>query len=350
MLRRSSLGLRVTAFLAVAAVVVAIVVVVRLFLAGSASSNVVTLSGRIDGDDSALAPNVGGRVIEVRVREGDTVRAGDVIATLDGAQIRAREAQARAGVAAAQAKAQSAQDQVAVLATQLSAAQADLAQSQASYRLAAFNESSDVALFRTGDIAEREEREAISTADQAAAAVALRRSQATGVERQIGQQRALIASADAETRQALAQLAQARADRHDLVVRAPFSGTVITRAVEPGEVVAAGTPVATLLNLNAVYLRGFIPEEEIGDVRIGQPARVYLDSNPNQPIDAYVLRIDPQATFTPQNTYFRSDRVKEVFGVKLALRSGFGFAKPGMPADGEILIHGTVWSSAGRTQ
>ena len=51
----------------------------------------------------------------------------------------------------------------------------------------------------------------------------------------------------------------------------------------------------------------------------------------------YVLRIDPQATFTPENTYFRDDRVKQVVGLKLQLKSGFGFAKPGMPADGEIL-------------
>jgi len=83
-------------------------------------------------------------------------------------------------------------------------------------------------------------------------------------------------------------------------------------------------------------------------VKLGQPARIYLDSNPNGPIDAYVLRIDPQATFTPENTYFREDRVKQVFGLKLALRSGFGYAKPGMPADGEILVSGTRWPSSRR--
>ncbi len=322
----------------------------RFVFTGGAPSNVISLSGRIEGDDSALAPNVGGRVIDVRVREGDTVRSGDVIATIDGAQVRAREAQARAGLLAARERAQSARDQVAVLETQLSGARADVAQSQASYRLASFNERSDVALFRTGDIPEREERDAISTAEAAAAAVSQHAAQAAGVEGQIVQQEATIAAAEAETRQALAQLDEAQADRRDLVVKAPFSGTIVTRAVEPGEVVAAGTPIVTLLDLNAVYLRGFIPEGEIGDVKIGEPARVYLDSNPNRPIDAYVLRIDPDATFTPENTYFRSDRVLEVFGVKLGLRAGFGFAKPGMPADGEILIRGDVWPSAGRSQ
>ncbi|MBV8654776.1 MAG: HlyD family secretion protein, partial [Candidatus Eremiobacteraeota bacterium] len=70
-------------------------------------------------------------------------------------------------------------------------------------------------------------------------------------------------------------------------------------------------------------------------------ARVFLDSDPGHSLDAYVMRIDPEAMFTPENTYFQSDRVQQVFGVKLALRSGFGFAKPGMPADGQILVGGT---------
>ena len=78
-------------------------------------------------------------------------------------------------------------------------------------------------------------------------------------------------------------------------------------------------------------------------MRVGQPARVYLDSAPTQPIDASVLRIDPEATFTPENTYFREERVKQVVGVKLQLRGAVGFAKPGMPADGEILVEGTQW-------
>jgi HlyD family secretion protein len=105
----------------------------------------------------------------------------------------------------------------------------------------------------------------------------------------------------------------------------------------------AGTPVITLLNLSEVYLRAFVPEGQIGRVRISQPARVFLDSSPTKPVDAYVLRVDPQASFTPENTYFREDRVKQVVGVKLRLRGAVGFAKPGMPADGEILVEGSEW-------
>ena len=105
----------------------------------------------------------------------------------------------------------------------------------------------------------------------------------------------------------------------------------------------AGTPIVTLVDLARVYLRGFVPEGRIGEVKVGQPARVYLDSDPDEPIEAFVSRIDPQATFTPENTYFREDRVKQVVGVKLQLKGAVGFAKPGMPADGEILVSASSW-------
>jgi HlyD family secretion protein len=81
-------------------------------------------------------------------------------------------------------------------------------------------------------------------------------------------------------------------------------------------------------------------------VKIGQPARVYLDSAPTTPIEAAVIRIDPEASFTPENTYFREDRVKQVVGVKLLIHGALGYAKPGMPADGEILVDGS-WPAHG---
>ena len=114
--------------------------------------------------------------------------------------------------------------------------------------------------------------------------------------------------------------------------------------------VQAGTPIVTLLDLSKVYLRGFVPEGQIGKVRVGQPARVYLDSDPGQAARGLVLRIDPQATFTPENTYFRDDRVKQVVGVKLQLKSprirqarhACGWRNPGSgrqwPAGARIMI------------
>jgi HlyD family secretion protein len=149
-----------------------------------------------------------------------------------------------------------------------------------------------------------------------------------------------MASAAADAQRARSSLAEAEANRDDLLVRAPFDGTIATRTAEPGEVVQAGTAIVTILDMSKVYLRGFIPEGQIGKVRIGQAARVYLDSDTKHAVDAYVSRVDPSATFTPENTYFRDDRVKQVVGVKLQIKSALGFAKPGMPADAEIFLSG----------
>src|SRR6185369_6926574 len=367
----------------------------RMFFASTgAPQNVITLSGRIEGDVSTVAAKFSGRILEVRVREGDTVNAGDVIAVLDDEQIRARETQAQAAVTDAEARAEASRAQIAVLQEQLRqsellteqartdaqgrvhqaenevvVAEAELAKQQAANRIAVFNREAYTRLAATGAVPERKGQEAISSAEQQTAAVAaarrrvesargalqvaraslanpgIRASQAGANRKQIAQQQKEVASANAKIEQARAQLSEAQANRQDLSIAAPFSGTVTTRSAEPGEVVAAGTAIVTLLDLNKVYLRGFVPEGEIGKVKLDQPARVYLDSNPNQPLEAYVSRVDPEATFTPENTYFRDERVKQVVGLKLQLKSGAGFAKPGMPADGEILVQGNTWPS-----
>jgi HlyD family secretion protein len=375
-----------------AVVVVAVFVWRAFFAVPSIPDSIVALSGRIEGDDSAVAPKTAGRILEVRVREGDTVKAGSVIAVLDDEQVRAREQAAREALAEAAANARSAGDQIAILKQQLeqnrlltgqakldadgrvseaeanlAAAQSDLAQQKAAYELALFDKDAYTRLAKSGAVSERQGKQAEATADQDAAIVAatqgrveaaqgaltiaqanlanpgIRGSQVTAVEQQIVQQEAQIASINASAARARDQLTEAEEDRQDLTVKAPFDGTVMTRAAEPGEVVQAGTAIVTLLDLSQVYLRGFIPEGEIGKVAIGQPAHIFLDSDPKKPLNGYVLRIDPQATFTPENTYFRNDRVKQVVGVKLQLKEGIGFAKPGMPADGEILVHGNTW-------
>jgi HlyD family secretion protein len=365
--------------------------------ATNGSDDVVLLSGRIEADDSAVGPKLAGRIVEVRVREGDSVKQGDIIAVLDDEQIRAREDQARAALAQAEARTKAARDQVSVLQEQLrhsqlqtqqskvdsagrvgqaeaelAAAQAQLSQQEASYQLAVFDRDAYSKLAQTGAVSERQAKVAVSTAEQQQAAVVaarrrvdaaqsavttaramltnpdIRESETAAVQRQLSQQESEVVSANALTEQARAQLAEAQANRQDLTIRAPYDGTIVTRSAEPGEVVNAGTAIVTLVDLSKVYLRGFVPEGRIGAIKVGQPAHVFIDSSPNQAIDASVERIDPQATFTPENTYFRDDRVKQVVGVKLQLKGAVGFAKPGMPADGEILVAGSAWPKGNR--
>jgi len=363
------------------------------------SDKVVQLSGRIEGDDSAIASKTSGRILEVRFREGDSVHQGDVIAVLDDAQIRDRENQAKATVEQAQARVNAAQAQIGVLKQQLiqnqlqatqskgdaagrvqqaeadlAAAKSDYAQQYSNLQLAEFDRQAYTRLAKSGAVSERQGKEAASKADAQAAAVAavkqrveaaqgalvlanaslanpaIRNAATAGVQSQILQQESEVTSAQAQLAGARAQLAEAQANRQDLVIRAPFDGSIVTRAAEPGEVIAAGTAVATMIDLTKVYLRGFIPEGQIGKVKLGQSARIYLDSATNSSLEALVARIDPQMTFTPENTYFKDDRVKQVVGLKLQLKAGFGYAKPGMPADGEILVQGDQWPAHSKQQ
>jgi HlyD family secretion protein len=353
---------------------------------------VVQLSGRIEGDDSAIAPKTAGRIAEIRFREGDSVKAGDVIATLDDVQVQAREEQARFSVAQADIRVTAARQQIAILDEQLrqnqlqmeqsqvdadgrvrqgeadvATAQAELAQQQASLKIAAFDRDAYTRLAKDGAVPERQGQQAASTADAQQAMVAaaqrkveaaigslnvakaslsnpgIREAASAAIRKQIDQQQSEIASSRSDAQRIRGQLTEAKANVSDLIVVAPFDGTIAIRTAEPGEVVQAGTPIVTMLDMSKVYLRGFVPEGDIGKVKLGQAARIYLDSDPSKPLDAVVSRIDPQATFTPENTYFRDDRVKQVVGVKLLLKSGIGYAKPGMPADGEILVSGDAW-------
>jgi HlyD family secretion protein len=348
--------------------------------------NLIKLSGRIEGDDATVSTKIAGRIREITVREGDHVKVGQLIAVIDDDQVNAREEQEESKVQQAEARVRSAQQQVSVLQAQLdesnigvdqakvdgqgrvsqaeaqvAQAEAELAKAEADYSQAHYDEERYTTLAKDGDVPERTGRQARTTAEAHAAAVraakrqvdvargsllmakanlsnaAMRTSQATAIRQQILQAQSEISAAQAEEEHARAKLKEVQADRADLQIVAPIEGTVATRSAEPGEVVAAGTPLVTVVDLNAVYLRGFSPEGEIGRVRTGQTARVYLDSAPGKPLEAIVSRIDPEASFTPENTYFKDDRVKQVVGVKLTLKSAGGYAKPGMPADGEVV-------------
>lgn len=358
------------------------------------------LSGRIEGYPTDVGAKVGGRVDFVALREGDSVRKGDVIVRLDDDEIQAQLRGATARLSAAQQQEQQARLQIDVAQSQireaqlnlqqaagdakgrifqaeanvagaeaqLSQAQAQLKEALAQLQLARTNRDRYAQLVSQGVVTQQQfdqTQTAFETAQatlgsREAAVVAARRqvsasqgalvqaktaslnpdirnAQLNALRRQLNVARSQLAAAIAEVKNAQAARQEILAQIDYLNVVSPIDGVVITRSVEPGEVVTTGQNLLTLLNPNTVYMRGFVPEGEIGEVRVGQPANVFLDSSPDRALPAHVAAIDTEASFTPENIYFQEDRVKQVFGVKLSLDNPKGFAKPGMPADGEIL-------------
>jgi len=343
------------------------------------------LSGRIEGYETDVSAKIGGQIAQVAVREGDTVKPKQLLVKINDAELRAQLQGAEAQVRAAQERLQRSRQQLPILQAQLeqanittqqateesqgrvleaknslAAAQAELVEAQTNLKLAQADQKRTRELYAQGVVAAQQRDRDDAQADAAAARVNAARQQvqsaqgrltqaqatlrntpiraaaALQIQNQIAQARTDISVAQQDVQNAKAQQAQIQANLNYLVVNSPMSGSVITRDAEPGEVVAAGAPLLTLVNLNNLYLRGFIPEGEIGKVKVGQPAQVYLDSFPDRPLSATVTRVDPKASFTPENIYFKKDRVTQVFGVELTLKNPQGLAKPGMPADGRI--------------
>ena len=353
------------------------------------------VSGRIDGDTVDISSKMPGRIVNLTVREGDSVEAGQVVAWLSSPQEEAiRDAQ-KARIVSDQRRLDQLQRQLATYGEKVrqaqlyenqaetdapgqvkqaeatvAASQADLARWEAELRQIQIDAKRYAPLAKTGAVAVQVAEQYDTKEQVARASVAASRKHVAAAEAGLQQARAQlqnipiksadrltllretdelreqIASAQADVEAEQATLRKIEADLADLTIHAPIAGTILTRSAEPGRVIQPGQTILTMVDLSKLYLRGFVPEGTIGKVKVGQQAQVYLDSNPKQGIPAEVIRIDPEAMFTPENTYFKEDRVKQVMGLKLGLRGAYGYAKPGMPADGRIQVSSQVQPQA----
>lgn len=347
----------------------------------------VFVSGRIDGDTVDISSKIAGRIVDLKVREGDYVKADQVVAWLSSPQEEAiRDAQ-KARIVSAQRTLQQLQrqretydekikqaqlyevqaetdapGQVRQAEANLAASKADLTRWEAELKQVQIDAKRYPALAKTGAVAVQMAEQYQTKEEVAAASVDASRKQVAASEaalqrakaqlhnvdikaadrltliREVDELKAQIASAQADVEADRAALRKIEADLADLTIHAPIAGTILTRSAEPGRVIQPGQTLLTMVDLTKLYLRGFVPEGVVGKVKVGQRAQVYLDSNPKQAIPAEVIRIDPEVMFTPENTYFKEDRVKQVLGLKLGLRGAYGYAKPGMPADGRIQL------------
>ena len=301
------------------------------------------VSGRIDGDTVDISSKRDGKIVEIKVREGDSVEAGQLLVRILSPQDEAQVEAQKAKVVDAERKLEEAQSaapaRVALAEANLAASQAELVRWQAELEQAAIDAKRYPPLVETGAVADQTSDQKQTSLKIAHASTEASRKQVLAAEASLEEAKAQlqqIATAKANLASSRAELRRFQANVSDLEITAPIAGTILTRSAEPGRVIAAGQTILTMVDLHKLYLRGFVPEGKVGKVKVGQEAQVFLDSGPKEAIPAEVIRIDPQVMFTPENTYFQDDRVKQVMGVKLGLKGAFGFAKPGMPADGQI--------------
>jgi len=138
--------------------------------------------------------------------------------------------------------------------------------------------------------------------------------------------------------QARASWNLARCRLEGAVLRSPLTGVVLTHAVEPGEYVAPGTPVLTVADLGTVWFRAYIGETDLGRVRVGMTVKIRNDTYPDRVYEGRITAVASEAEFTPKNVQTRGERVKLVYRIKVEVPNSGGDLKPGMPADGEIVV------------
>lgn len=297
-------------------------------------------SGTLETTDSNLAFQVAGHVRAVHAEEGRAVKAGQVLAELDQAELGARLDQARAGLDRA-VKAREQLEEVlrvyeGTLPPEVKRAEANVAIAMNNMKDSGRNSHRYDELFSRGVVSERE-RDAVRLAYDNArsrlieASAALR--QAKGNLNKVDAVKRDIESAQAQIDLSRSAVDQARIQLGYARLTAPFDGVIISRNVEPGEVVTPGREVFTLSDLSLVYLKVFVDETDIGRVRPGQKVKVKIDSFPGKFFSGNVAYISPEAEFTPKIIQTKKERVKLVYMVKVSLQNPRGELKTGMPAD-----------------
>lgn len=262
-------------------------------------------NGRIEATEVTVSAEVGGRVLESDLVEGRTVRANDLLVRLDETDLKTRLKQAEANAAAAQRAQVQVEQQIVTARHHVQTADADLA------RYRKLRETGNVSA-QMLDRTENQQREA--------------RGQ---VETLTSRQAQAAASREA----ALREVELLRSQVGKAVIRAPAAGTILTKGIEAGELAAPGSTIAVLADLERIELRIYVPESEIGKIKLNDPARVRVDAFPQRYFEARVARVDQRAQFTPKDVHMPDERARLVFGVVLAVDNPEAYLKPGMPAD-----------------
>jgi HlyD family secretion protein len=292
------------------------------------------------------------------VDEGQAVRSGQLLATLDDQaqreRVRAAQEQLNAltqKLAAADTQLGMTDRQVSLQIEQASAAlreaEARLRRARASYQQAERDAQRSAVLVAKELIAPQEAEHArlnaevqqhgVQEAEEALVSSRQQLALARLGTQQVATMRAERNALARQRRQAQAQLAEQRSHVADFSIRSPIAGRVLTRTVERGERVEAGTALFTLVDLDRLYVKIYVPEPSIAKVALGQEARVYVDAYPGRAFPARVSKVSQEAEFTPKNVETREERVKLVFAVEVALAENpGGVLKPGMPADAVI--------------
>jgi len=281
------------------------------------SSDAIEASGTIEGTDIRVGSEVAGKIKEVRIDEGASVRAGDTLVVVDDAdyQIQLRQALGNTEAFAAQYR-------LALEGTR----KEDILQAEAAFKTAEADYLRAKDLLATQTVTQKQYDDAY------ARFVA---TEQTYEKLTRGLRRDEIAMARARRDQAVAQADQLRKKIRDCHMLAPSDGTITLKSVEAGELLAIGNNIVRITQMDPVKLVIYVAEPDLARLHVGQKATVTIDGT-ERSFEGSIVFISPVAEFTPKNVQTKDERTKLVFAVKILIPNAQRILKPGMPADARI--------------
>ena len=301
-------------------------------------------SGYVEATEVRVSPEVGGKIVELSVDEGDRVDVGQLIARLSTtdaelniqrveaerdqatAQLRLLEAGARPEeIRQAQAQLATAESEAKAAAAELQSAEADVQRFEA---LLAVNAGS-----------RKQRDDSVTRRDVASARVAAARDRTRASDEALqrvksGARREEIAAARARIAMVNAQIASLRKGVSDATLTSPVAGIVTTKLVDAGEVIAARTPVVVVTDLDHAWANVYVDEPVVPRLRLGQ--KVVLVTDAGQRLDGTITFISPKAEFTPRNVQTAAERSRLVYRIKVTAENKEGILKSGMPVEAEL--------------
>lgn len=305
----------------------------------------VRASGNVEATDVQVSSEVGGRLLELLVAEGDRVTSGQTVARLDTADtdLALRRTKADRDQAAAQLallEAGSRKEDIAQAAAQVKAAEADAAGARDDLSSA----EADVVRFETllksksGTEKQRDDaatRRDVARARLQAATERVRAAQETKTRLDRGARPEEIAAARARVASVDAQIATLEKAVRDATIVAPITGIVTQKLADAGELLAPRTPVLTVVDLDHAWANIYIDEPLVPRLRLGQKATIFTDAGGGG-LEGTVTFISPKAEFTPRNVQTSEERSKLVYRIKVSVDNAKGVLKQGMPVEADV--------------
>lgn len=273
-------------------------------------------NGRIEATEFDISTKLPGRIDEILVREGDFVKAGQVLVRMQSDTLLAQRDEAIAALHQAETSVAAAQAQLALRQSDAAAADALIAQREAELDAAQRRLQRSQTLSKQGAASLQELDDDRARVRSAEAVLTASRAQAAAAAAAINAAEAQRVGAQASVQAATAAVARIEVDISDNELKSPRDGRVQFRVSQVGEVLGAGGRVLNVIDLSDVYLTFFLPNEVAGRVALGTDVRIVLDAAPNHPVPAKVSFVSSVAQFTPKTVETASERQKLMFRIR----------------------------------